>query len=84
MTGSAPSLYYLNNFNDFGASLITLFHMMVVNNWFVTVNLYTSIYGGDTVTHTFFILFYVFSVIVLMNIVIAFALEMYSSVENIV
>lgn len=30
---SASNLYYLINFNDLYASMITLFHILVVNNW---------------------------------------------------
>lgn len=29
----AMKLYYLINFNDMYASMITLFHVLVVNNW---------------------------------------------------
>ena len=31
-----PPLYYLINFNDFGMSMVTLFHMMIINNWVIT------------------------------------------------
>ena len=34
--------YWLMNFNDFYYSLVTLFHIMIVNNWFVTVNMYVE------------------------------------------
>ena len=30
---SASNLYYLINFNDLWASMVTLFHVLVVNNW---------------------------------------------------
>ena len=40
---NVPNLYYLMNFNDFGASLVTLFHIMVVNNWWLTCNMYIDI-----------------------------------------
>ena len=36
-------MYYLMNFNDFGASMVTLFHIMVVNNWFITCNMFIDI-----------------------------------------
>ena len=36
-------LYYLLNFNDYSAAIITLFQQMVVNNWSVTVGMYTSL-----------------------------------------
>jgi len=33
---STPDLYALNNFNDMISSYITLFELMVVNNWFIS------------------------------------------------
>lgn len=36
----SPVFYYLLNFNTFTASLITLFHFMVINNWYVTIDMY--------------------------------------------
>ena len=27
-----------NNFNDFTSALVTLFELMVVNNWFITMD----------------------------------------------
>jgi len=38
-----PDLYYLLNFNDFGAGMITMFHILVVNNWWVTCRMYEQI-----------------------------------------
>jgi len=73
---SVPPLYYLNNFNDFGASIITLFGQMVVNNWFVTVGMYVDI-TGTKLTRLYFVLFFLLSVVVVLNIVVAFAIEMY-------
>lgn len=35
-----PSIYMANNFNDLLSSFVTLFSIMVVNNWFVTVNMF--------------------------------------------
>ena len=31
----AESNYFANNFNDFGAAMMTLFALLIVNNWFV-------------------------------------------------
>ena len=39
LSGNYPAFYYLMNFNDFGSSLIVLFQQMVVNNWWVVVNM---------------------------------------------
>ena len=41
--GGVNEFYYLLNFNDFPSSLVTLFQQMVVNNWFVTVDMYVNI-----------------------------------------
>jgi two pore calcium channel protein len=78
---SVPAFYYLMNFNDFGAGIITLFPLMVVNNWFVIVQVYVDI-TGTRVTRLFFIAFWFFSVMIFLNIVVAFALDIYSSVEE--
>ena len=40
------NLYYLLNFNSYGASLVTLFHFMVINNWFVTIDMYEDVTGS--------------------------------------
>ena len=37
------TLFYLMNFNDLGASYVTLFHIMIVNNWYVTVDMITFV-----------------------------------------
>lgn len=32
---TVPSVFHLDNFNDFISSMVTLFTLMVVNNWMV-------------------------------------------------
>lgn len=65
--------YYANNFNDFASALVTLFELMVVNNWFVIMN------GVTVVSHKYaplyFISFWMITVMVVMNLVVAFVLE---------
>ena len=39
----ALPLYWLLNFNDFSAAIITLFSQMIINNWYVTVDMYVQI-----------------------------------------
>ena len=75
-----PSLYYLNNFNDLLSSYLTLFSLLVVNNWQMTVNTCTAVLSHNTVYRLYFYLFYYVSVIVGMNLVIAYAIDMYRSV----
>lgn len=37
---SVPPNYYLNNFNDLPSSMLTLFDLLIVNNWFLIMNVY--------------------------------------------
>ena len=75
------NLYYLLNFNSYGASLVTLFHFMVINNWFVTIDMYEAVNGGSMFPTFYFVLFWVFVVLILLNVLIALILEIYSAVE---
>lgn len=70
------------NFNDFLSSMLTLFALMVVNNWMVIVDLYVQVSDDNNWVRVFFCLFFYFSVIIGINIVVAFAIDMYSSVER--
>jgi hypothetical protein len=78
---SIPPTYYLDNFNDLLSSFVTLFTLMVVNNWMVQVDMYVTVMGSKYYRFYFGIFFY-FSVIIGINIVVAFTLDMYSSVER--
>ena len=77
-----PSTYHLDNFNDFFSSLITLFTLMVVNNWYVQVEMFVLVCAGNKWYRYYFIAFWYFSVIIGINIFVAFALDMYASVER--
>lgn len=80
----APPFYYTLNFNDFGAALIVLFHQMVVNNWYVTVNQYTVIMGEHNQwwVRLYFVSFWVTIVLIELNILIAIVLEIFSAVAE--
>lgn len=77
---SIPDNYYLINFNDLVSSYITLFILIVVNNWFVIVQMCVDIKGGNLYYRYFFVVFYYFGVIIGLNIIIAFAIDMYAAV----
>ena len=81
---SKTPFYYLMNFNDYASALVTLFSQMVVNNWFITVDMYTDIKGPGNVwwVRIFFISFWIVIVLIQLNIVIAVILEIYSSVTE--
>ena len=74
-----PGLYYLMNFNDFGASIVTLFHIMVVNNWYVTCNMFCVVMDA-TWPRVYFILFWILTVLIMLNLVISFVLEIFADV----
>jgi hypothetical protein len=76
-----PDTYHLDNFNDLLSSLVTLFTLMVVNNWMVQVQMYVSIMG-NSYWRWYFCFFFYFSVVIGINIVVAFAIDMYTSVER--
>ena len=69
------------NFNDFGSSMLTLFHIMIVNNWYLTCNMYIDI-SKNLVPQFFFISFWVFTVLIIFNLVISNVIEIYDSVEE--
>ena len=79
---SEGTLYYLMNFNDYPSSIVVLFQQMVVNNWFVVVNMLSStLDNGAKQTKYFFISFWVIIVLILINIIIAVVLEIQDSLS---
>jgi hypothetical protein len=73
-------LYTSMNMNDLVAGMITLFALMVVNNWFVVVETFTII--RNNYWRWYFILFYIVCVNLILNIVVAFVLDMYSGMQE--
>ncbi|XP_042904176.1 two pore channel protein 1 isoform X1 [Parasteatoda tepidariorum] len=69
---SLDGYYYLNNFNNFLFSQVTLFELMVVNNWFIIMEGYALVVSQWT--RLYFMSFYVVTMVVI-NIVVAFVLE---------
>lgn len=76
---SIPTLYYLMNFNDFASSVITLFCLMVVNNWFNTTNMLCDI-AGNSWPIVFTFSFIMICVWIMLSVMIAFVLEIHGSV----
>lgn len=78
---SIPALYYLMNFNDFASSVITLFCLMVVNNWFNTTNMLCDVAGNNwPILFTFS--FIVICVWIMLSVMIAFVLEIHGKVNE--
>ena len=67
------------NYNDLVASFFTLFALMVVNNWYVTTSVITTV-TGTNYARWFSITFYFVTVLITLNILIAFMIDMYGNV----
>ena len=69
------------NFNDVESAFVTLFCILVVNNWFVVVDGFAAVASRD-VARVYFLSFYVIGVLLFLNIVVAFILDAFLSEYN--
>lgn len=69
--------YYANNFDDFGAALVVLWDLMVVNNWHVFLKEYAAVVSSWS--QLYFVAWYLISVILIINLFIALILEAFIS-----
>ncbi|XP_044739100.1 two pore calcium channel protein 1-like isoform X2 [Chrysoperla carnea] len=69
---TALGYYYLNNFDDIITSMVTLFELAVVNNWFITMTAYAIVMSPWS--RIFFMLFYI-CMLVVITIIVASVLE---------
>ncbi|KAH9107046.1 hypothetical protein AeMF1_017504 [Aphanomyces euteiches] len=72
----AAAGYAANNFNDLSSGMVTLFELLVVNNWFVIVEghvLVTSLWA-----RLFFVAFWLTGVIMTLNLIVASILDAFS------
>ncbi len=63
-------LYVYNNFNDMSSGMITLFELMMVNNWQYNVKVWTCVTGTEWVK-VFFISWYFIAVILGLDLLVA-------------
>ncbi|EXB72966.1 Two pore calcium channel protein 1A [Morus notabilis] len=73
-TDLADDDYLLFNFNDYPNGMVTLFNLLVMGNWQVWMQSYKDL-TGTSWTLVYFISFYLLTVLLLLNLVIAFVLE---------
>ena len=69
--------YYANNFHDFGAALVVLWDVMVVNNWYIFLDGYK--WMTTSWAQLYFIAWWLVSVIVCVNLFVALVLEAFVS-----
>ena len=80
-TDYLSSGYATLNFNDVESAFVTLFCVLVVNNWFVVVDGFAAVASRD-VARVYFLSFYVIGVLLFLNIVVAFILDAFLSEYN--
>ena len=74
---TVPNIYVYNNFNDFATGLVTLFELLVVNNWWVIAEMYTDV--TNKWSRLFFASFYFWAVLIVVNLVVAFVIDMFTA-----
>jgi len=70
---SGIGYYYLNNFDTLPNAYVTLFELLVVNNWFIIMEGFASVTSNDW-SRVFFMVYYIFTMVVV-TIIVAFILE---------
>ena len=67
--------YYANNFNDFASSLVVLWDIMIVNNWYVFLNKFARDSYLQEWSKLYFITWWLVSVVLCVNLFISLVLE---------
>ncbi|XP_042971938.1 two pore calcium channel protein 1A-like isoform X1 [Carya illinoinensis] len=73
-TELADDDYLLFNFNDYPNGMVTLFNLLVLGNWQIWMQSYKEL-TGTSWTLAYFVSFYLITVLLLLNLIIAFVLE---------
>jgi hypothetical protein len=74
--------YIWLNFNDFASGLIVLESMMLFNNWQFIWDQFRFTIDDTAVTNAYFLTFMVMATYVLINILMAFVIDVYTSIED--
>lgn len=79
--GIPNNLYFMVNFNDLGSSMVTLYAFMIINNWPAITDMMVGVAGSGW-PRVFFMLFYILVQWIILNIVIAMMLEVFTNVDE--
>jgi len=72
--------YFLNNANDMLSAMVTLFELLVINNWFeVAEGFVTASQAPAWLVKLFFVQFHVISTMIVLNLVITFVIDAYDA-----
>ncbi|KAL8145683.1 hypothetical protein AgCh_003724 [Apium graveolens] len=72
-TDLADNDYLLFNFNDYPSGMITLFNLLVMGNWQAWMQSYKELTSAWS--YIYFVSFYLVTILLLLNLVVAFVLE---------
>ncbi|KAM3332101.1 hypothetical protein ACQJBY_027744 [Aegilops geniculata] len=67
-------VYLLFNFNDYPSGMVTLFNLLVMGNWQAWMESYWQLTGSSW-SLIYFVSFYLISILLLLNLIVAFVLE---------
>lgn len=73
-TDLADNDYLLFNFNDYPSGMVTLFNLLVMGNWQIWMQSYAYL-TNTAWTYAYFISFFLITVLLLLNLIVAFVLE---------
>ena len=79
--GIGNNLYYLVNFNDLGTSITTLYAFMIINNWPAMTDMMVNV-AGSVWPRIYFMVFYIIVQWIVLNIVIAMMLDIFTNVDS--
>lgn len=70
-------LYYLNNFNSYSEGLVTIFNVLVINDWheIAKVFLYADRNSQSYVVYPYFVIVVLIAVCIMLNVITAFFVE---------
>ena len=77
LSSYGKSQYYMNTFDSIYLTFMTLFELMVVNNWNIIMEGYVAATDSEW-TRLYFIIWFIVSVIVVMNVCAGFVIDAYS------
>lgn len=72
-TDLADNDYLLFNFNDYPSGMVTLFNLLVMGNWQAWMQSYKELTSAWS--YIYFVSFYLVTILLLLNLVVAFVLE---------
>jgi two pore calcium channel protein len=80
-SGFASADYWPFNFNDFNSGMVTMFLLMVVNNWFVFTAAFMAV-TGTRLAAIFSLSFFIITNLIVLNVLMSLILDLSGSVRE--